>query len=100
MEIKVRCVCKGYVAYACPRCLNGTMKWEQDKADSPSYLKCILCGREVWKEKKFEKTGENTPKRQRFEPTAGRVGENKGVKKTYKWQFMARSGKLVETNEK
>ena len=61
MEIKLRNVCKGYVAYACPRCVGGTMYWEQDKADSLPYLKCILCGEEVRQEKKFEKTEKNIP---------------------------------------
>lgn len=90
MNIRIRYVCKDYVAYACPRCLDGTMKWEQDKVDSLPYLKCILCGSEVRQERKFEKTGENAPKRQKSEATAGKIDEIKHHKtpiKSHKWQF-------------
>lgn len=90
MDIRIRHVCDGYFAYACPRCLNGTMKWEQDKAYSLPYLKCVLCGREVRQEKKFDKTGGNAPKRWKSEATADKTGENKDNKtpiKSHKWQF-------------
>lgn len=65
------------------------MSREQDKNNLP-YLKCILCGKEIREERKFEKTGENAPKRQRFEANAKKIDENKGSKtaiKSNKWQF-------------
>lgn len=89
MDIKVRYVCDGYFAYACPRCLNGTMNREQDKGSLP-YLKCILCGREVRQEKKFGKTGKNVSKRQKSEAETEKISENKDNKtsiKSPKWQF-------------
>ena len=36
----------GYVAYACHRCLNGSMTREKDRLGDKYYLKCILCGAE------------------------------------------------------
>jgi len=89
MEVKIRVIGDGW-AYACPRCLNGTMSWEQDKADSLPYLKCILCGKEVRQREKFEKTGKNVPKGQKSEAKVTAETENKPEKKAIKsnkWQF-------------
>ena len=90
MEVKIRACGNSGWAYACPRCLNGTMMWEQDKAETLPYLKCVLCGQEVRQREKFEKTGKNVPKRQKFEAKVNSETENKPEKtviKTGKWQF-------------
>lgn len=89
MEVKLRYI-GDYVAYACPRCLNGTMYWQQDKSGTLPYLTCILCGEEVRQREKFEKTGKNVPKGQEFEAKPEKIGKNKRNKKgikTVKWQF-------------
>ena len=86
-EIKLRIIGDGW-AYVCPRCLYGTMSWEQDEANAPRYLKCIICGKEVRQE--FEKTEENVQKKLESESSAEKISGNKHEKKAIKsskWQF-------------
>lgn len=98
MRVRIKRINREFVAYACPRCLNGTMKWEQDKADGPSYLKCILCGAEVREEKfvKTEKKAQTGRKSEAKIPSRdGKIGENRGNKtaiKSHKWQFTTHKG--------
>lgn len=89
MDVKKRAIGDGW-AYACPRCLNGTMSWEHDKAGTLPYLKCILCGKEVRQREKFEKTEKNARKRGKFERETRKINENNEEKtpiKSAKWQF-------------
>jgi len=84
--VEIRHVCKGFVAYACPRCLNGTMTWEQDKAYTSPYLKCILCGNE----KRFGKPREMPHKYDKLEAKTGKSDKKNREKtdiKTHSWQF-------------
>jgi len=97
MEVRIRSVCKGYVAYACSRCLNGSMYWEQDKAYTLPYLKCLLCGAETRQERKFENMREKVQPNRRFEPKIEADGRSEGKNKHNKrgkkpenygiWQF-------------
>lgn len=92
---KERAIGDGW-AYACPRCLNGTMSWEQDRADTLPYLKCILCGKEVRQHEKFEKTEKKVPTRQKSEAKIDVEPKNKRKKtdnkSEKKWVF----GKKVQ----
>ena len=95
MEVKKRAIGDGW-AYACPRCLNGTMSWEHDKAGTLPYLKCVLCGQEIRQREKFEKTGKKVPTGHKFEREIAVEAENKGNKtenkRVKKWVF----GKKVQ----
>jgi len=92
MEIKLRNVCKGYVAYACPRCVGGTMYWEQDKAYTSPYLKCLLCGEEVRQERSEKKTEKLGINRRELASKPKNEGENNRNKSIKKWTF----GKKVQ----
>lgn len=90
MDIRTRYVVKGYWAYICPNCIGGTMAWEQDKIDDEPYLKCVLCGEELRKEKFFRKSQRNARKDSKSEAKSKELDENKQNKthkKDYKWQF-------------
>ncbi len=84
MEVKTRAVGE-YWAYCCPRCVNGTMAWEHDKAGEPPFLKCVLCGKEVHENNK--KSGEKSSRKPDFEAKAGDKEPEKQDKKDYKWRF-------------
>lgn len=90
MEITIKVIAGQYWAYACPRCDNGTMAWEKDKADSEPYLKCILCGEEWHREKFLEKRGKMHRESGNSEANPQENTENKPEKrdkKRHKWQF-------------
>lgn len=83
---------EGYYAYACPRCINGSMAWELDKVGSAPYLKCILCGKEV-REKRFKKAQQISPNEAESETEVVKTGKNSGNRipvKDIKWHFPRR----------
>ncbi|MFA7101304.1 MAG: hypothetical protein WC196_06195 [Bacilli bacterium] len=87
MEVKTRIVADNFWAYCCPRCDNGTMAWERDKADEPAFLKCVLCGKEVHQEKFYKKSGKKSSKEAISEANSAQQGQEKPAKKDYKWRF-------------
>jgi len=47
MQVKKRYIWDGdilYSAWACPRCVNGTMIIEQERLELPPFYHCINCG--------------------------------------------------------
>lgn len=51
-----------YSKRPCARCSTGTMTYEQDKAGSPHYWKCLLCGDiTTLTPKKLEKVTKKVP---------------------------------------
>jgi hypothetical protein len=91
LNVRTRHVVQNFFAYACPRCIGGTMAREQDKEGEPAYLKCIACGEEIRQNrksfKKFEKNAQTNNKSVAESQERGKNKRNKRCKKDYKWQF-------------